>query len=113
MIYAVKLNPSKRIVGSANDFAKQLVDDISNKVKGQFKDLKEVAEGDTKSEKKTTSQGVEYTSVLQIINKMILSIRSLQHDPKNTVFTIRSYQYNPYNAILTLRWLQYYPKNSS
>ena len=104
---------SKMIVGSANDSSAHIVGDISNEVKGQFNNLKEAAEGYTKPKWKATSQGVEHTSVLGIVNNMILSIRSLQHDPKNTILTIRSYQYNPYNTILTLRSLQYDPKNGS
>ena len=45
IISAVKLNHSERIVGSANDFSKYLVDD---KVKGQFNNLKEAAEEEIK-----------------------------------------------------------------
>ena len=104
---------SKRIVGSAYDPSTHIVDDISNEVKGHFNNLKEAAEGYTKPKWKATSQGIEHTSVLGIVNNIVLSIRSLQHDPKITILTIWSYQCNPYNTILTLRSLQYDPKNSS
>ena len=64
IIYFFKLY-SKRIVGSSNDSPKNLVDDIANEVKGEFKDLKEAAEGDAKPEREATTQGVEHTSVLE------------------------------------------------
>ena len=54
----------KRIVGSANNSPRNLVDDIPNEVKGKFNNLKETAEGDPKPERKAATQGVEHASVL-------------------------------------------------
>ena len=53
-----------RIGCSSNFPAQQLVDEIPNKVKEKFKDLKEVAEGDSKPEREATSQGVKQAPIL-------------------------------------------------
>ena len=66
IIYFFKLY-SKRIVGSSNDSPKNLVDDVANEVKGEFKDLKEAAEGDAEPKGKTTSQCTEQASILRML----------------------------------------------
>ena len=55
---------SKRIVGPSNGFPCSSIEDVPKEIKHQFKDLKEVAEGDAKPERETTSQGVEQTPIL-------------------------------------------------
>ena len=42
-----------------------MVEKVSDQVKEQLEDLKEVVEGDTQPERKTAAQGVEQTSVLE------------------------------------------------
>ena len=52
-----------------------MVNDISKEVEGQFKDLKEIAEGDAEPKGKTTSQCVEQASILKF--ESYLSILNL------------------------------------
>ena len=57
-------NTLQWIGGSSNTFVRNLVDNVSDQVKEQLEDLKEVAEGDTQPERETAAQGVEQTPVL-------------------------------------------------
>ena len=53
-----------RISCSSNYSSKQAIDGVPNEVKEKFKNLKEVAEGDAKPKRETTTQGVEQASIL-------------------------------------------------
>ena len=57
---------SEWICCSPNSSSSQAVDNVSNEVKSQLEDFKEVAEGDAKPKGKTTSQGAEKAPVLGI-----------------------------------------------
>ena len=55
---------SKGIVNPSNLFSCKSIHNIPKEIKDKFKDLKEVAEGDSKPERKATTQGIEQTPIL-------------------------------------------------
>ena len=59
------MHHSEWIGSPSNSFSSNVVDDVPKEVKGQLKDLKEVAEGDAEPKGKTTSQCVEQASILK------------------------------------------------
>ena len=59
-----RIKRSKGIFSPPDFSVRHPVDNISKEIKGEFKDLKEAAEGDAKPEREATSQSAEQAPVL-------------------------------------------------